>query len=485
MNKLIERKKFNISKIILVLLFSLAIFLRAKVYFVNSSLWLDECSLAMNILHNKFFGTLEFGQAAPSGFLLLTKLITIIVGVSEASLRFLPFACSILSVFGFYYLSTEFLKKSHSVIFATFLFAVNYPLIYFSQEFKQYSSDVLIAILILFALSKINIEKLSAKNLLAMSAILSITLWVSFTSIFICSSAFILLFFKKFKEYKKLLALFLPFTLSALGYYSFNMSGNLDYLTNYSLWKEGFIDHDFSNFLYLLVENINYFFDPNKFALFGIILILSGIILGLKENKKNVFLLTFPIFALTLASYLHAYPFQQRVVLFLIPILILLMCKPLDFCSVNKKIISIIIIAITWLYFGGYLLPQYYEQIGSKNFFKLTDIRGLTKEFSKMSRQEDILVLAPSSSSSFEFYSTIYPVKYSQKFVGQMPEYDKTIFLNALNSLPKDKHYWFYIAHDVSHAPVRGFIQEWAKSSYKKVKEYTKGESYLIYAEVE
>ena len=46
-------------------------------------------------------------------------------------------------------------------MFANFLFAVNYYLIYYSQEFKQYSSDVLVTILILLGLNKTNFEKIS------------------------------------------------------------------------------------------------------------------------------------------------------------------------------------------------------------------------------------------------------------------------------------------------------------------------------------
>jgi len=483
LNKLLEQKKFNISKIILLLIFLLAVFLRAKVYFANSSLWLDECSLAVNILHNKFFGLLEYRQSAPVGFLLLTKLATLILGISEATLRFLPFLASILSVVGFYYLSSIFLKKNYSIVFANFLFAVNYYLIYYSQELKPYSSDVLVSILLLLFASKLNFQKISTKQLWTLGLVACAAFFVSFTSIFVSAGIFILFLLKNPREYKKLLALFGSFGLVLLGYYAFNVSGNMDYLSNYSLWQQGFISLNFSNFLGVVVGNINYFFEPNKFVLFALILLISGIIVTFKESKENTLLLTFPILVLIVASYLHIYPFQQRIVLFLIPILLLLISKPLDICAFSKKTVSILIIFLSSVYFLGYFSLPYYASIGSKDFFKQTDARGLTMELSKMSHSEDIIVLAPSSSSPFEVYSKIYPVKYSQKFVGQMPKYDKQIFFNALSELPRGKHYWFYIAHDVSHAPVRGFIEEWTNSECSKVKEYAKDQSYLIYAE--
>ncbi len=465
---------------LLILIFIVAIFLRVKVYFANSSMWLDECSLAMNLLNNKFIGTLENGQVSPTLFLLFSKLSVLIFGVSEFAIRLVPFLCSIFSIFAFYFLSRIFFKKNYSILIANFLFAINYQLIYYAQEFKQYSCDVFIAILLLIFINKIDFEELNIQKSFLFGAFFSLIFWVSFTSIFIFVAFFGVFLFRCFRKYKDLIAMLTPFVLNIILYYTINLRESFNYISNYSFWKEGFINLNFSNFLYIIVENINYFFYPCKFVLFALILIIIGLLLIFRENKNKFFFILLPVLVLIISSYMHIYPFQQRVVLFLIPILLILILKPLDILNVRKKISFVVIGLLFSVYFSAYFSLNYYKQIGGREFYKLTDCRSITKLLSSLIKSNENLVLSPSSKSPFDFYSKIYPCNYSKKIVGRMPLYNKDFYLKNLDIFPKGK-YWFYIAHDVSHSPIRPFIKFWSKG--KKTKEYKMGESYLIYIE--
>ncbi len=86
-------------------MFLFGILVRLIQYLNNRSLWLDEASLALNII-NRSYGelaqTLDHNQAAPLGFLWLEKLSTQIWGNNEYSLRLLPFIASILALGVFY-----------------------------------------------------------------------------------------------------------------------------------------------------------------------------------------------------------------------------------------------------------------------------------------------------------------------------------------------------------------------------------------------
>ena len=88
---------------------------------------------------------------APPLFLACVKFLISVFGKSDIVFRFLPFLSSILSVFVFYKLSKTFLKSKAAIILANFLFAVNFSLIFYGSEFKQYSTDVLV-----FNIIKIN-----------------------------------------------------------------------------------------------------------------------------------------------------------------------------------------------------------------------------------------------------------------------------------------------------------------------------------------
>ena len=101
-------KMLSSSRVLLgiVLLFGVAV--RLYLFFgVEKSLWLDEAALALNVLDKNFlelFKPLQYAQSAPPSFLILTKVLVSLFGAGEKVLRFIPFFCSIASVFAFWLL---------------------------------------------------------------------------------------------------------------------------------------------------------------------------------------------------------------------------------------------------------------------------------------------------------------------------------------------------------------------------------------------
>src|SRR5882762_9646208 len=78
------------------------IVLRLTGFFGNRSLWFDEAALAVSIIERPLTGLfkpLEFHQGAPFGFLFAEKSVTSILGPGEFSLRLLPLACGLATLF--------------------------------------------------------------------------------------------------------------------------------------------------------------------------------------------------------------------------------------------------------------------------------------------------------------------------------------------------------------------------------------------------
>ena len=76
----------------------LSVVLRFKAYFSSYPLWMDEASLAINILNKdifEFFAPLEHHQSAPFLFLFCTKALTLFFDTSENVLRIIPFLASL------------------------------------------------------------------------------------------------------------------------------------------------------------------------------------------------------------------------------------------------------------------------------------------------------------------------------------------------------------------------------------------------------
>jgi hypothetical protein len=169
------------------LLVSVAVLFRGAQYLANRSLWLDEASLALNVLNRGFSsltGELDFNQGAPVGFLFAEKVLTIFIGSSEYALRLLPLVCSLASVY-FFFLLARRLLTDHGVPIALLLFATASGLIYYASELKPYSTDVAVALFLTLVACSIVESRLSYRRsvIAALSGMLVIAFSYAATSV--------------------------------------------------------------------------------------------------------------------------------------------------------------------------------------------------------------------------------------------------------------------------------------------------------------
>jgi Dolichyl-phosphate-mannose-protein mannosyltransferase len=131
----------------------LAAALRLRPYFANRSLWLDEAFIALNLIHRPLSGLsgrLVLHQAAPLGFLWVSKIVEMTLGPGERALRLLPLLCGLAAIPLFFLLARRLLAPSAAIV-ACAVFSLSQPLIYYCSEVKQYSGDVLAALLVAWA----------------------------------------------------------------------------------------------------------------------------------------------------------------------------------------------------------------------------------------------------------------------------------------------------------------------------------------------
>jgi hypothetical protein len=129
--------------------------LRLRQYAADRSLWRDEAALVYNVLHRGYLGfnrPLDFEQGTPPGFFMAEKAMSQVFGTSELALRALPLACGIGALVVALVLVRRHLDAPTGLV-ALGLMAVSPSLIYFASEVKQYSTDALVSLLILLAAS--------------------------------------------------------------------------------------------------------------------------------------------------------------------------------------------------------------------------------------------------------------------------------------------------------------------------------------------
>lgn len=457
MSKLLKKHGYTI---LLGLVILLGVLLRLKCLLANPSLWHDECALAWNVKfknYGDFFGILRFLQVVPPLFLVATKLVTKIFGFSEISLRLLPFLTGVGSLIAFYFLAVKTIKNKVVALWAVFFLAINQPLINYSYEFRSYGLDAFFAIILLLFFINLNLEKLSVKKSVLYGTLISIIPWFSFTSVFIIAGGCINMFFKIIKAKNK--NLYFPFSIfhfpliiSGLIYLKTFLLNNYTGTHMASDWQSSFLSFNPLFSLSLLVDNLRYFFFPIPFVLLALILLLWGIGIFYREKSSffEVCALSFIIFVV--ASLLHIYPFSSRLILFMIPIFLLFMIKPLDIVTVDKKNYFFLILVITFFTFYPQVI-RINHFIHAKDFSRGEHPREMMEFMIKNMKPKDIIFVNNLSNTEFAYYSSFHNLK--NKVIQEPQKINHTEFLN---SLEKKKYYWFYLTFGNSQT-----IMDWIK----------------------
>lgn len=438
------RSKQHIIPIILI--FILAITLRIKTYLLARPLWHDECSLAVNIISRNIWGyfhALDHAQKAPAFFMMLTKFITDIFGINGLSLRFVPLLCGVISILIFYLLSKKILKNNFTIIVANFLFAINYELIYYSQEFKQYSVDVLLVMICLLLLGKLELSQLDYKECLIYSLLSLLMILASFPCAFVIGAYIVINFFKK-QNIKKTLLYCMPVIIFSVLYYFFFLHNvqTKEVLTYSNYWDSGFLKLNLSSVFICFKENLNFFFAPNNYVLIGLILFITGFVSAIKTKNKISHIILLTLFFVVLASIFKIYPIWQRVSLYLLPITLLFIAKTLDFVSKDPKIVSLLTIVLFIFYFSKYDF-SYINNFFKPDIFMRNDALTTFPKLIERYNNKDILVINSSTKADCIYYSYIYGFKPKNYFLAVIKQYDKQYYYNILNSLPKGYNYWF------------------------------------------
>ena len=463
-------KKDKIYIILAILIMVIGFIIRVKLFILQRPLWHDECSLAINILARnpfQFLSPLDHMQSAPPIFMGITKIFTYIFKTNELTLRIIPFLSSILSIPIFFLLSQKIFKNKYTQIIATFLFTFNYRLIYYSQEFKQYSSDVLITLLCIYCLHNKDLKDLSLKKIFLYGIVFCLIPLLSVPSTFVLMAFIILQFIKYKKEIlKKVFAIsILPITSGLL--YSItaviNSNSNLEFLKKY-FGTGGFISLNPISWITNFKINLNYFFYPNKLILFAIILTVLGLIFIIRNkrnNSQNLLLGTLCIGIFF--SLIQIYPIFERTSLYLIPSILLILLTPIDYIKWDKPIKAVSVVIITLIFFIGYT-PKYLSNLSKIDTFANEYAREAMQDIISRYSYDEIIVYNTASDSEYLFYTTYFKffplnnIRINAQTDNQQ-EYNK-----ILSQLPKNKTYWFYFPYSLSRYPENSMLKNWSKN---------------------
>ena len=174
---------------------ALGIAIRAVDFLNCRSLGLDEARLAVNVASRsllQLLRPLDLDQSAPPLFLWGERLVFQLLGQSDCGLRLLPVAAGTAAGVLMYPLASRFLEEAEARLVA--MIAMFCPLlITYSNAVKQYSVELLAAVLLLLFLEQAfrrDAERSLALGVLAAGALAP---WISLSSVFVLSTGWAVL----------------------------------------------------------------------------------------------------------------------------------------------------------------------------------------------------------------------------------------------------------------------------------------------------
>ncbi|HMR83799.1 MAG TPA: hypothetical protein PKE30_11735 [Niabella sp.] len=360
-----HRYKLTESSCLIFLILGIGVVLRLCYFFQNRSLWIDEAYLSNSVvsysLHKLLTEPLLYYQKAPLGFLMMQKLCITVFSPNELALRLFPLLCSLCSLFIFYAICRYFLKPGY-IWLALVVFCLAPPLIFHAAEAKQYSSELLSPLIILYLYTQLQRRGFTNKAVLRLGVAGAVLMWFSYSVVFVLAATGICVFFKIFKQkhvhlYRHYLIMLVLWIASFAVSFYFSTYKHVE-----SKWTVYWFDYFryFAPFPPKNIEDIGWYlvrfyrlldyplgllwnFVPGsegrlapvlKLAIVPATLFFAGLY-NFFRRKTDFALFVFSIALTLIASALKLYPLGDRFWVFLSPVFIILIAE--GCCFFNQK----------------------------------------------------------------------------------------------------------------------------------------------------
>jgi hypothetical protein len=333
-------------------LVALGVVLRSWQYSGDATMWSDEIAIAQNVRSRSMWGLLSFPLVygvAPAGFLIVEKIVTTIAGPSDYAFRLWPFVASIAALVLFARIaSTRLSVVAASVSVA--LFSLATPLVWQGAQAKQYSSDVLATVTIVWLAQRLGSGTgLSRRTFAAAAALGAAMIVMSHTSVFILAAVSAWLVFQAWRNRQNadhrpfwpwlaLAGVWLAAALGGIWYSTSMIAPELQpFLQNF--WRHGFPPDSFSPVVQgrwlagrlvalfgagaPLVGGFSYLEYGSAGAAIAVALAAGGTAVLAFRQPWLAATVVLSVGVTLLAAALGRYPFDNRLILFLLPLFLL------------------------------------------------------------------------------------------------------------------------------------------------------------------
>lgn len=307
---------------------------RMRQYLARTSYWNDEAFIVLNVVdhpHSWMLGPLDYNQAAPPAFLWIEQEAARLLGTSEYALRLFPLLSG-LTALGMFAVLAWRVMPGPPAVFATGWFAVAEKLVSYSAELKQYSSDAMVAVLLILLAIGATGRGRSSRRFLWVAAIAALAVWLSHSAVIVFAALSLALALPCWREgwigLGKWAAGNLLVLASFAALYRLSIVHEQDRFL-YRFWADGFppIDHPLAVPRWLISQLYELARQPftTLKAVTAALAILGIADLMIRRQAVVLIACVAPVALTIAAAFAGKYPFApSRLTMFLLPGLLLL-----------------------------------------------------------------------------------------------------------------------------------------------------------------
>lgn len=373
-------------------------------------------------------------------------------------MRFFPLISGIISLVLIYLFAREMLGDRPGLLVLG-IFAVTDSLIYFSSEAKQYSSDVMVALVLLLVGHNALVQKSDQNQFILLGILGTSSIFISFPSVFILSGIGIALFVDYFINHKgdrdrviKISALFLLWALclAALYFFSLQYIAENDYLVN--SWKLNFMPMPpWHNLYWFRKATIDLLDDPVglKVMPLNILLLIFGVLAVLKNKRLLSLILFIPLLATVTASGFEKYPFAVRFLLFTVPIFLILLMAGLERICLFISRFSRLAAYLFWVACALFLLYQP-SKLALKNFREPVLVEHIKPVMSYLEdnvQTGDSLYIYYGAKYAYTYYTSIFSVSADNVVIGQPSRNKPEKYISEVAQFIGQDRFWILFSH--------------------------------------
>lgn len=377
------------------------------------SLWLDEVLIADNIVHRGFVDLatkpLAHFQIAPLLWVELEHVSILLFGSGERALRLLPLLAG-LAVVGLTWVLARRLLPDVLVPVAVLLVALHPGLIYYSNEVKQYSTDafVVLALVLLAQNVASRTDDSPALRRLTLAGIAAV--WLSQVTVLALAGISLVLVLRPlvsrdFRRAARVGVVLLPWLLAFVASYAVAVHSIQSSQELYNYWR-GTYPHSVPGLPGWFVSRWRDVADnPVRMTVPGVglpLLLLGLLRLGWLGRRRAALAWAAVPLAL-LAAAVHAYPFADRLALWVVPLVALALAATLPHRLEQ--------LALPWLLIGSALLTVVMGPAMATGLRRVVqvqeveELKPLLQQLAAQRQLSDIVLVEIGSEGPFDYYA--------------------------------------------------------------------------------